>query len=149
MSIHLGTWITDGSISPWQWGNSLDTFFTLLPQAEAELKQQIRLGYPLLMLDNVEYYFEGDDFDHLCEVIIKVWAISKDEKPEYFDYDWLQSGLTLEETQALLDDRGVTYHIERGRLNTSHIRTSTGILFAFYSDRDEEESELAKIHLFQ
>ncbi|MGI4872903.1 MAG: hypothetical protein ACRYFX_17220 [Janthinobacterium lividum] len=147
MRTSLSRWITEGTIAPWTWGTSLDAFFAIVPAAKAEIEEQLQLGYPLVRLDDVEFYFEGDEFTHLSEVIIEAWAINESDKPAYFTYDWIRSGLTFKQVKAILENIKLAYEIQRGPLGTSHILTSTGAFFGFYSDFDtEEEAELAKIY---
>ncbi len=150
MKISLNDWLRQGTIQPLQWGASLSDFFSLWPVEEENFKQLINLGYPFLCLDNIEFYFEGNHFNHLAELVIKVWCLSEKEPSAYFDYNWLRAGLTYAQVRTALSELNILHAIERGpAYNTPNIRTASGCLFAFYAD-DEQSDEnviLAKIYL--
>jgi hypothetical protein len=152
VKISLNDWLRLGTIQPLEWGASLPDFFSLWPTEKAGFKQSIRLGCPFLDLGNIEFYFEDDNFHHLNELVIKVWCLSKKESSLYFDYDWLHADLTFPQVRAALYKLGIPHVVERGpAFNTPNIRTSSGCLFTFYPDLEQEDEDaiLAKIYLAQ
>jgi len=150
VKISLNDWLRLGTIGPLQWGASLPDFFNLWPTEKGNFKQLIRLGYPFLSLDNIEFYFEDDNFHHLHELVIKVWCLSKKASSPYFDYAWLHADLTYPQVRVALHKLEIPHAVERGPAhNTPHIRTSSGCLFAFYvaDEQHDEDAVLAKIYL--
>jgi len=152
VKISLNDWLRLGTIRPLKWGASLSDFFNLWPTEKAGFEQLIRLGYPFLDLDNIEFYFEDNGFQHLNEVVIKVWCLSQEEASPYFDYGWLRADLSFWQVQAALCQLDIAHAVERGpAYNTPGIRTSSGCLFAFYVDDEQKDEDaiLAKIYLAQ
>ena len=103
MRIQLADWLARGRPAPLRWGDPLAAVVAHWPEAEAEVDEQLRRGYPFAHLDEVEFYFEGvegNEFAQLSEIVIKAWAIAPHDASAYFDYGWLRKGLTLAQVQA-------------------------------------------------
>ena len=148
MTIPLTNWFSTGLPSPLQWGATRHDFLRLWPGIDTELDDQAA-GYPFVMLDVVEFYFQTDTFSDLCEVCIKAWALAEAEPSPYFDYGWLRRGLTNAQVQAALQAQGVAYRVDPGpAFQTPNLRTTSGVLFAFDSDfAVEADAELMRIYL--
>jgi len=131
------------------WGDSRQSLNRLWPAAQAELDAEVAAGFPFLELDGVEFYFEGDGFDQLCEICIKVWAWAPGDASAYFDYGWLRKGLTNVQVQDALRAQGIAYRVELGpAFQTPNLRTATGVIFGFYSDFDiPAEAEIMNVYL--
>jgi hypothetical protein len=149
MRIPLTEWIRTGLPSPLQWGATRPDFLRLWPGLSAELDAQAAAGYPLLMLDPVEFYFQTDPFSDLCEVCIKAWALAEEEPSPYFDYGWLRRDLTNAQVQTALQAQGVAYRVDPGpAFQTPNLRTQSGVLFAFDTVFDNAaDAKLMKVYL--
>jgi hypothetical protein len=149
MLIQLNDWLLTGRIAPFHWGISKDDLCRILPSAQGEIDELLAAGFPYVVLDGVEFYFTGNTFEDLAEIVIQTWKLDAKHSSTYFDYGWLQSGLKNAQVHQVLKGQNVSYKTERGpHFQTPNLRTSKGILFAFYSDFEHEpDAELMNVYL--
>lgn len=149
MKLKVTEWIRTGEIHPLKWWDSASKIKESFVGSSKEIQKLINFGYPYLVLDFVEFYFETDDFKRLDEILIKNISVQKGIETEFLDPDWLTEGLTLEMVQNKLTELKIKWKTERGpHFNTPNIRTSKGVLLAFDPNRDNDlDAELVKIYL--
>lgn len=151
MKFNLTKWILTGNIYPLKWGDSEVEIANFLKGTEKEIKRLKKRDYPLIILDFVEFYFEGEIYNDLSEISIGSIYIHKEMESKYFEIDWLRRETTYEEVLEFLKQRNISYKTEkRGINNNPIILISSNVTIVFEQDTRsniDNKANLYKIYI--
>lgn len=138
-------WIKYQSISPLNWGDSINELIILFKNSQKALDYSIKTKTPFISLDFVEFYFKDDvNYKDLTDIIIKCNQIYKGRRMAYFDNDWLRNNLKYQESFRKLSKLEVDFKIHYSKYNPGipYLITSAGQSFVF-----EDDLTLQKIYI--
>lgn len=144
--------MNNGNISPFNWGYSENEILKIIPDWKVYFDNSRELNYPYLTIDNVEFYFEKDNFQKLDSIVIGVWKIDQNYKSDFFIHDWIRDDLSIPKVRKILKNQNRTFEeawVEKW--GNFYILPNRYTRLAFnstgYDEFNENETELQKVFI--
>jgi hypothetical protein len=152
MKIHLNRWLKTGDISPLKWGDSKNDILNVIPEWKTYFDESNKSKCPYLVVDNIEFYFEEDEFRELNFIVIGVWHFYRDYKSDFFSHDWIRHNLNIPSVRQIL--KKLHFNFEEAWIEnwqSRYIMPNRNVRLTFddtdYNGFDENKTALQKIFI--
>lgn len=145
--ISIADLIINNKLYPLFWGMNEEDFINILPNSESIIQELKALQYPFLIFDDIEFYFNKENNQELCEIIIQAHSIKPCLEGIYFEFEWINNTLTYYNTKRKLIELGWPFIESFSKFGkTPLLQVGNQAIFAFYNDSEKiADSELCKI----
>jgi hypothetical protein len=136
-----------GQLHPLFWGMNEMDFVAALPGSNEEIQESKRLKYPMLTFDDIEFYFDGNNYDNLSEIIVQAHWVEPNSSRAYFKFGWINNQLTYIAVKNKLAELGWPFEEQISKYGKSPLLIINHYaVFAFYNNNElTENCELCKI----